>query len=60
MTATSVQPFTITRPSEELRTNVRRTVGYRADCGCGWLGPVRVKRGTAEWDKLVHRHKVHP
>lgn len=60
MSATTVRPFNIVTASDELVTNVRRTVGFVADCDCGYHGPVRAKRETAQWDKMVHRHKAHP
>lgn len=59
MSATAVVPFKITRHSDELQTNVRRVVGYRAECDCGYVGPVRIKRETVQWDKMVHRHRAH-
>ena len=60
MTHTGAQPFRITYDSEPLATHVRKRVGWVAECPkCGTVGPVRDKRGVAQWDYLMHRHERH-
>jgi hypothetical protein len=45
-----VVPVRVTRHSEELRTDVRRVVGYCATNGDDWTGPTRRTRQDAVAD----------
>jgi hypothetical protein len=59
MPHTSTRPRTVVAFSHELATNVRRTYGYEARCGCGWTGDVHRRHGDAQWEAKVHRHAEH-
>jgi hypothetical protein len=50
----AVKPQRFKYHSELLAADVLATVGYRASCPCGWLGPVRKKRRDASVDARVH------
>jgi hypothetical protein len=38
----------------ELRTDVRRIVGYRWECRCGWRGPVRKTVALVRAESSAH------
>jgi hypothetical protein len=49
-------PFKIRRPSLLLGCDAVKVVGYRAECACGWRGPVRDKMRQARADTRDHPH----
>lgn len=54
MTDASVQPRRIRIHATHLCTDVLRTVGYRARCACGYVGPTRGDYADARRDASLH------
>lgn len=55
VTSPRVVPVRIVVWDDELRADVLRVVGYRAECSCGWRGRHRRRRVVAAAD--LHEHK---
>lgn len=51
-----VRRVTVREYSEALTVDVVRGIGFQADDGAGWRGPLRRSRAAAKLDAWAHNH----
>ena len=59
VTHTGVNPVRVTYHSNDLETDVRRTVAFEGGCSCGWTGPARKTYAHARDDAQRHSRETH-